>query len=106
VQRTASFTGIPEFWAQDAAMQEGMGPIFDRSNEHLGTSDLGIITVRRRILQEARALAAGGNDPPGVWNPEIYQVRGAAALLPHEADWLAATADLRQVVPGVNPPGV
>ena len=100
------FSGIPEFWAQDAAMQEGMGPIYNRRNEHLGTSDLGIITVRRRILQEARALLAGGGPPLGASNPEVYQVRGAAALLPHEADWFAATAVLRRVVPGVNPAGV
>jgi phthalate 4,5-dioxygenase len=105
-QKTALFSGIPEFWAQDAAMQEGMGPIYDRRNEHLGTSDLGIISVRRRILAEARALAAGGAEPPGVRDPEVYQVRGAAALLPHAADWLAATTDLRRVVPGVNPAGV
>jgi phthalate 4,5-dioxygenase len=105
-QKTELFAGIAEFWAQDAAMQEGMGPIFDRSNEHLGTSDLGIISVRRRILREAKALQDGGPDPLGAQNPEIYQVRGAAALLPPAAPWLEATEDLRRVIPGVNPAGV
>jgi nitrite reductase/ring-hydroxylating ferredoxin subunit len=106
LQKTESFSGIPEFWAQDAAVQEGMGPIYDRTKEHLGTSDLGIITVRRRLLREARALLDGGADPPGAANPELYRVRGAAALLPAGADWLEATEDLRRVIPDVNQAGV
>ena len=43
LQRTTKFSGIPEFWAQDAACQESMGTIYDRTQEHLGTSDLGVI---------------------------------------------------------------
>src|SRR5262249_25189912 len=106
LQKTESFSGIPDFWAQDAAVQERMGPIYDRTKEHLGTSDLGIITVRRRLLREARALLDSGAEPPGAANSELYQVRGAAALLPEGADWLQATEDLRRVIPGVNPAGV
>src|SRR5207249_245554 len=43
MQRTTNFTGIFGFNPQDRSMQEGMGPIVDRSKEHLGTSDLVII---------------------------------------------------------------
>lgn len=105
-QKTEFFTGIPEFWAQDAAMQEGMGVIFDRGREHLGTSDLGIIRVRQRLIGAAKALAGDGLVPASAVDPELYRVRGAATLLPAESKWLDDTEELRKVVPGTNPAGV
>src|SRR5206468_9271191 len=58
-QKTRTFTGIPGVSEQDLAVQESMGPICDRTREHLGTSDLGIIATRRRIIQAAQALENG-----------------------------------------------
>jgi phenylpropionate dioxygenase-like ring-hydroxylating dioxygenase large terminal subunit len=106
LQRTTLFSGIPEFWAQDAAMQEGMGVIFDRGREHLGTSDMGIIRVRQRLLGEARLRAESGQPPASALDPDLYGVRGAAVLLPESAAWVEATEDLRKVRPGYNPAGV
>jgi hypothetical protein len=44
-----------------------MGPIVDRSGEHLGTSDIGIIRLRRRMSDNLRRLENGepliGTDP-------------------------------------------
>jgi phthalate 4,5-dioxygenase len=45
-----SWCGIEGFPNQDIACQESMGPIVDRSGEHLGTSDVAIIRMRRRML--------------------------------------------------------
>lgn len=106
LQKTKIYSGFPEFWAQDAAMQEGMGAIYDRAQEHLGTSDLGIIRVRQRLLQAAKALRDLGEMPPGSDQPELYQVRGAAVLLPNGATWFEASDEQRKVVPGVNQAGV
>ncbi len=106
LQKTELFSGIPEFWAQDAAMQEGMGPIFDRSREHLGTSDLGIIRVRQRLIRAAKALASEGLVPASALDPSLYRVRGAATLLPPRSNWLDDTQELRAVIPGTNPAGV
>ncbi len=105
LQRTKFFSGIPEFWAQDAAVQEGMGPIYDRTQEHLGTTDIGIIRFRRRLLDGARACRESGAAAPGAVEPGLYRVRGAAAILPKDADWLAATEEIRKLVPGTNPAG-
>ncbi|MCH7481285.1 MAG: Rieske 2Fe-2S domain-containing protein [Chloroflexi bacterium] len=102
-QQTDHFSGIPEFWAQDAGMQEGMGPIYDRTKEHLGTTDAAIIRVRRSLAHAAKALLEAEEPPPGVLHPDIYRVRGAAALLPADADWVAETEEIRKLVPGVNP---
>ncbi|HEY0582208.1 MAG TPA: Rieske 2Fe-2S domain-containing protein, partial [Chloroflexota bacterium] len=90
-QKTEFFTGIAEFWAQDAAVQETMGPIFNRGSEHLGTSDLGIIRVRQRLIRAARDLHESGEVPPTALNASLYAVRGAAAMLPVGAPWIEAT---------------
>jgi nitrite reductase/ring-hydroxylating ferredoxin subunit len=101
-QRTKTYSGISEFWAQDAGPQLSMGPIYDRSKEHLGTSDLGIIAARRRYLREARALQEHGTVPDTVLHPEYYQVRSAAVLIPSDRSWIDATADYTRVLAGVN----
>jgi hypothetical protein len=103
VQRTQTFSGIPEFWAQDAAMQISMGPIANREREHLGTSDLGIIAVRRRLLDSAKALRDRNEVPHEISNPEVYAVRGDAVLIDGEASWFDVTAERRLVVAGTNP---
>ncbi|MBV8087096.1 MAG: Rieske 2Fe-2S domain-containing protein [Chloroflexi bacterium] len=106
VQRVRFFSGFEDFWAQDAAMQEGMGPIYERSQEHLGTSDLGIIRVRQRLLNAAKALRDHGATPPAAMQPELYRVRGAAVLLPDGEPWFEASAEQRRVIAGVNQAGV
>jgi len=49
-------SGIVGTREQDAAVVEGMGVLADRGREHLGTSDIPIIAMRRRLLGEAKAL--------------------------------------------------
>jgi hypothetical protein len=106
LQRTTKFCGISEFWAQDAACQLSMGPIYDRSQEHLGTTDLGIIRTRQTWIEAAKALRHHGVAPPTATDPSLYHVRGAAMLLPKSATWTEASEEHRRVIPGVNPAGV
>jgi phenylpropionate dioxygenase-like ring-hydroxylating dioxygenase large terminal subunit len=95
-QRTESFTGIAGIHQQDQAVTESMGPIIDRTQEHLGTSDAMIIRTRRRVLGAARSLRDGGVVPPGVDRPEVYRQRSGGVILPRDADWLEATKRLRE----------
>ncbi|HEV7662959.1 MAG TPA: Rieske 2Fe-2S domain-containing protein [Chloroflexota bacterium] len=91
------YTGIPGGAPmQDAAVTWSMGPIFDRSQERLGSTDTMIIRTRRRLLAAAQALAERGTIPPGVDTPEVYRVRSGGVFLPEDAHWLDATAHLRQ----------
>jgi hypothetical protein len=83
-----------------------MGPIYDRGREHLGTSDLGIIRARQRLLQAAKALRDHGTPPPASLEPDLYRVRGAAVLLPDGAPWFESSAEHRCVIAGVNQAGV
>jgi phthalate 4,5-dioxygenase oxygenase subunit len=57
--KNGSWTGIAGFQNQDIAAQESMGPIVDRSGEHLGTSDIAVIRMRRRMLETVRRFRAG-----------------------------------------------
>ena len=83
VQRTETYTGIPtrNGRAQDAAMTDSMGAISDRTNEHLGTTDMAIIRMRRRLIQAARDLEEG-TEPYAAQHPEVYKVRSGGAVLP------------------------
>ncbi len=91
-----SYTGIAAVRVQDVAVTDSMGPILDRTVEHLGTTDALIIRARRRLMAAARALAEQGNTPPGVDQPEVYRQRSGGVVLPREVDWWQSTAELRQ----------
>jgi phenylpropionate dioxygenase-like ring-hydroxylating dioxygenase large terminal subunit len=58
-QKIENFTGIEGINTQDVAIQEGMGPIVDRSREHLGSTDRAIIQMRRLQLEAIKAVEAG-----------------------------------------------
>lgn len=89
VQRDGSYTGIQGIPVQDQAITESMGPIVDRTREHLGTSDRMIILTRRRLMRAATALRDHGTVPPEVDDVEAYHhVRAGFAVLPHDRDWL------------------
>jgi 5,5'-dehydrodivanillate O-demethylase len=45
---------------QDFVAWLGQGPVADRTQEHLGESDRGVILLRRRMLEEADVVAGGG----------------------------------------------
>jgi phthalate 4,5-dioxygenase oxygenase subunit len=92
VQKTRTFTGIDGFNTQDIAVQEGMGPMVDRSQEHLGTSDRAIVTMRRLLLEATYAIengeAARGADPV-----THRGVRPHDTLIPANANWREAFGD-------------
>jgi phenylpropionate dioxygenase-like ring-hydroxylating dioxygenase large terminal subunit len=85
MQRTVNYTGIPQnnARAQDAAMTDSMGAISDRDNEHLGTTDMAIIRMRRRLISAAQALQEG-TEPYAASHPEVYKVRSGGAVLPRD----------------------
>lgn len=65
-QRTLAFSGLPGIWAQDRACTEGMGAIMDRTTEHLASSDVAVIQMRRMLINAATELDQYGTRPPGL----------------------------------------
>jgi len=73
-QRKGSFTGIRGISEQDAAIQNSQGPIVDRSREHLGATDIGVVKFRQYILKRAAELAQG-KEPAEAAHADSYAVR-------------------------------
>jgi hypothetical protein len=64
---------------QDTSLQESMGPIQDRTKEHLVSSDKIIVMARRMLLAAATSLHPT-TTPPGT-SPASQRVRSAATVL-------------------------
>ena len=73
-QRLNTYTGIQGVSEQDAAIQNSQGKIVDRSLEHLGPTDVGIIEFRKLMLRLAKALKKG-QMPSSSISPEKYAVQ-------------------------------
>jgi len=86
-----TFTGIVGINTQDIALQEGMGPIVDRSKEYLVSSDRPIVTMRRQLLAATQAVERG-EDPPALQSATVKNVRGHDGLVPVGQDWQSALA--------------
>jgi phthalate 4,5-dioxygenase len=96
VQRNETFSGIADFNSQDLMATESMGPIYDRSQEHLGTTDRAVIRMRRILLDAAKALAAEGTTPPalaGVEGHDFTTFRSAEKILEPGEDWRVLGTD-------------
>ena len=78
-----TFCGVLGVAEQDAAVQESMGPVEDRSRENLVGTDNGIIMTRQRLLKAARAVQEG-DVPPGL-DAATQRVRAFSSVLPHAA---------------------
>jgi hypothetical protein len=74
-----SATGIDGIAMQDASIQESMGTIQDRTNEHLCATDAGIVMTRKIMLRAAKAAAEGR--PVPATEPEAQRVRSVAIEL-------------------------
>jgi phenylpropionate dioxygenase-like ring-hydroxylating dioxygenase large terminal subunit len=88
--------GMPGLWLEDAACQSGVAAIYDRSQEHLGTTDAGIARVRRMLLDSLRRLAQG-ESPESAHRPESFMKRAVSITIPageswetHGCDWMQA----------------
>jgi phthalate 4,5-dioxygenase oxygenase subunit len=81
-----------------------MGPIMDRSREHLLSTDNGIIMARQRLLRAARALERG--EPPPGTDPATHRVRSAAVVLSRDAAFVDAAREALTARPGVAPASV
>lgn len=59
---------------QDFIGWVGQGRIADRTREHLGASDSGIVMIRKRLLADLEAVARG-HDPKGILRDPSRNVR-------------------------------
>jgi len=85
-------SGMPGLWIQDAACQSGVMPVYDRTKEHLGSTDLGIARTRRFLLEALRRLEADGQRPAPAAAPASFMWRAISITVDEGADWKQAGA--------------
>jgi phthalate 4,5-dioxygenase oxygenase subunit len=89
--RNGSYTGIKGFTNQDMACQESMGVVVDRTREHLGTSVVAIIRMRKRMLEALRRHEAG-ETPLGHDGVPYDRLRGDQRVIPIAEPWQSVGA--------------
>ena len=85
-----TFSGVFGIGVQDAAVQESMGAIEDRSRENLVSTDNGIIMTRNRLLKAVQANAQG-DEIPGL-DPRSQRVRAVSMVAPRATSFAEALA--------------
>ncbi|HEY2872806.1 MAG TPA: Rieske 2Fe-2S domain-containing protein [Reyranella sp.] len=85
-QKTESFTGIMGVSEQDAAIQDSQGPIQDRTREHLGPTDVGIVEFRKLVMGAARMLGSG-EVPKAAGSAPRYAVRAGGWIAGPDKDF-------------------
>ncbi len=83
-----TYSGVHGIAIQDAAVQESMGPIVDRSRENLCTTDNAIIMARSRLRKAMLALRDKNEAPPAI-DPACHAVRSATYVLPKTESFLS-----------------
>ncbi|MGQ0543795.1 MAG: tripartite tricarboxylate transporter substrate-binding protein [Betaproteobacteria bacterium] len=100
-KRGETFSGVEGIAMQDASLQESMGPIQDRTREHLCPTDRGIVMARRRLLQAAQANREG--KPVQALRAEEQRVRSCAIELPREQHFREHARHGLFAAPGTDP---
>jgi phthalate 4,5-dioxygenase len=98
-QKGTSYSGISDFRSQDAMATETAGPVFDRTREHLGSTDVALIRFHRQLIRAAKALAATDGDAAAAGLPalggsgDFQAIRGAEKVLADGEDWRVLGTD-------------
>jgi phthalate 4,5-dioxygenase oxygenase subunit len=89
--RNGNFSGLgTNNLPQDAAMVQSPGPIQDREEEHLGTTDKAIIANRRVFLKAIRQVEAGGDAPHvirDVAKARVPEIAVISEIVSGSEDW-------------------
>ena len=103
LQRARSYTGIEGIPQQDMAVTESMGHIYDRTKEHLGTTDKAIIRMRRMLIETAKDLARGVE--PAALDPNLpyEEIRSAERNILPADDWRLLGTDEDPIVKELLP---
>ena len=67
------WSGLGGVEKEDAIMSLSMGPIFDRTQEHLVAADQAVVRLRRRLLDCVK-LVENGEEPLGLLREDLGAV--------------------------------
>lgn len=81
-----NWTGLRGLEQEDAIISLSMGPVFDRSKEHLVAADRAVMRLRRRILENIRRVE-DGEQPLGVRLPDLTRLLATDMTVPVGTRW-------------------
>ena len=81
-----NWSGFRGIAVEDAVISTSMGPIYDRTKEHLISSDLAVIRFRKQLLGLPVDAMEGGGDPIGV-DADYSVIAAIDQPVPANAHW-------------------
>ena len=92
-----NWSGFRGIALEDAVIGTSMGPIQDRTKEHLIASDLAVVRFRRRLMESLTQMERGG-DPIGV-NVDAGAIASIDSPAPARGHWRSLIPSHRVVEP-------
>lgn len=89
------YSGIKGIAIQDSSLQESMGAICDRSQEHLVSTDKAIVMARAKLRKAALDVQQGEKAP--ALDPQGQRVRSASFILPVDGPFRETALEAQQV---------
>ena len=84
------YCGIAQnFGAQDLCVIEGAGPVQDRTQEHLASSDMPIVVARKIRIKAIRDLQEGREPKNVIRDPGMnkFRIVSTSEAVPSTKDW-------------------
>ena len=85
---------------QDFVAWVGQGTVADRTREHLGLSDRGIVMMRRRFTSDLEVIAKGGDPKAIIRDPEVNKCVGLPIAAREELVEGMTLEQIRNLKPG------
>jgi phthalate 4,5-dioxygenase oxygenase subunit len=103
-QRVNNYSGISGgAIPQDQCVTESMGDIYDRTKEHLGTSDKALILMRRKLIEAAKNLAEGIEPPARDASISFNDFRASEKILAPGENWRSLGTEADPVMAELQP---
>jgi phthalate 4,5-dioxygenase len=95
------YSGITRnFGAQDLCVIEGAGPIQDRTQEHLASSDMPVVVARKIRIKAIRDLQEGREPKNVVRDPKMnrFRIVSTSEAVPNSKHWKEYVKELESRV--------
>jgi phthalate 4,5-dioxygenase oxygenase subunit len=86
MKKKLNWSGFKGITQEDAVISTSMGPIYDRTQEHLVAADAAIVRLRKRLLECLKKMEKG-EDPIGLNLEDMTNVIGFDIDLPDGTKW-------------------
>ncbi len=98
MKQNRSWSGLTGLTQEDSVVCLSMGPVFDRSTEHLVAADAGVVRLRQRLL-DSLELSEAGQDPLGLHYEDMTRVMGFDRKLKADESWQDHASTHRRLYP-------